>query len=357
MSKDLRQFLQMAKEAGPEFYVEVKKPLKPEFEKDVLQLKLTREGRCPVIYCPQIEGSKLPLVSNVYGSYELLGLALGLDPKAATKSDIIREYRVRRDAAMPYQEVPAAEAPVKEVILRGDDVDLGLLPLNLHAPLNSAKYVPIGHMICRDPDTGILNAGVYRHEVKGKNQLGAMLVPSHHSRYIAMRNAELGRPMEVAIFIGHHPAVTMAAIQFGSIDVNEMELMGGLLGESLRVTPAETADLPVPADAEIVLEGTLDPSTMTTDGPFSEWEGYYGIELKCYVVNINCMTMRREAIYNDLSPSQREHNVSGVLGNTSAVYDAVKSVVPTVREVHLPFSGRNSMIAYVSIAKRVSGEG
>ena len=88
MSKDLRQFLQSAKEAGPDFYVEVKKPLKPKLEVHVIQTKLQREGRYPVVYCPQIEGSKLSLVTNLFNSYELLALALGMDPKTSSKSDI-----------------------------------------------------------------------------------------------------------------------------------------------------------------------------------------------------------------------------------------------------------------------------
>ena len=355
MSKDLRQFLRLAKEAGPDFYMEATRPLKPELELFVLQLKLASEGRYPVIYCPEIEGSKLPLVSNLFGNFEMLGLALGMNP-AATRSDIFREYKKREGDARPVQVVPASEAPVKEVILRGKDVDLGLLPINHHAELDSGKYITVGHMICKDPDSGVPNIGVYRHEVKGKDKLGAMLVAAHHSSYIARRCAELGTPMEVAIFIGHHPAVAFGSLSKGSMYVNEFELVGGVLGEPLRVTQAETVDLPVPADAEIVLEGTIDPQNTDIDGPLAEWLGYYGGQRPCYIIQLSCMTMRKDAIYNDLANSQREHNVSCALGNTSAVYDSVKSVVPTVKEVHLPFSGRNSMIAYVSIAQRVPGE-
>lgn len=356
MSKDLRQFLKLAKQAGPDIYVEVKKPLKTEFEKDVLQLKLNREGRSPVIYCPEIIGSKLPLVSNIYGSYELIGLALGLDPQKVTKADIVREFRKKQNERRPVQEVPASEAPVKEIILRGADVNLGILPINLHAPLNCGRYITIGHMICKDPDTGIPNVGVYRHEVKGKDKLGAMLISSHHASYIARRYAELGKPMDVAIFIGHHPAVAFASVWSGDIDCNEFELMGGLLEESLRVTPAEAVDLDVPAAAEIVIEGQIDPREMTTDGPFAEWEGYYGIELKCYLINVTCITMRKDAIYHDLAPSQREHVLLSVPGQTNSIYDAVKSVVPTVKDVYLPYSGRCNIVAYVSISQRVPGE-
>jgi 2,5-furandicarboxylate decarboxylase 1 len=356
MSKDLRQFLKIAKEAGPDFFVEVKRTLKPEYEKDVLQLKLDRMGRFPVIYCSRIEGSKLPLVSNLFGSYELLGLALGMDPKISSKADIFHEYRKKRQQKLPVKSVQASEAPVKEVILKDKDVDLTLLPINYHAPLNSAKYIPIANMVCKDADTGIPNVGVYRHELKGKNKLGAWFSYSNHSSYHAWRYAELGKTMEVALFIGHHPAVVLGSLSAGDVDENEFEVMGGFLGEPLKLVQAETVDLLVPAEAEIVIEGTIDFNNMATDAPFAEWVGYYGIERPCYVIDVSCISMRSDAIYHDLAPSQREHCVSGALGFTSVIYDAVKNVVPSVKGVFLPFSGRHDMIAYVSIAQRAPGE-
>ncbi|MDP2916796.1 MAG: UbiD family decarboxylase [Dehalococcoidia bacterium] len=355
MSKDLRYFLQTVKAAGKEYYVEVKKPLKPKFEKDVLQLKLDKSGSFPVIYCHKIEGSEIPLVSNFFGSYDLMGMALDMKPKA-NKEDIFHEFRRRMEKPIPEKTVPASKAPVKEVILRGKDVDLGLLPINHHNELNSTKYVTIGNTVCRNPNTGVINVGVYRHELKGKDKLGVWTAPANHGAYHARRYAELGKPMQIAIFIGHHPAAVLGALSAGPMDNNEFTVMGGLLGEPIEVTPTETADLFVPAYAEIVLEGVIDPKNMTTDGPFSEWPGYYGVPGKCYVMDVKCMTMRHDAIYHDLAPAQREHCISGVLGFTSRVYDAVKAVVPTVKDVYLPFSGRHDMIAYVSIAQRVPGE-
>lgn len=358
MSKDLRQFLQVAREAGVDFYVEVKRPLKPKFEVCVLQEKLAREGRFPIIYCPEIEGSKLPLVSNLFGSYEMLGLALGLNPKQVEKTEILSEFKKREaDIKLP-QTVSAAEAPIKEVVLQGKDVNLGLLPIIHHAELNSGKYISIGSMICKDPDTGIPNVGVYRHEVKGKDKLGCMINPAHHGAYIARRYAELGKPMEVVIFIGHHPAAILGSLAVGGIAMNELEVMGGLLGEPLPVTSAETVELPVPADAEIAIEGIIDPRNMTTDGPFAEYTGYYGEGMKpCYLIQVTAITMRKNAIYLDLDPAHREHNLSGVLLFESSVYDAVKRAVPTVKAVHFPPSGGCVLHIYVSIKKRVQGEG
>ncbi len=358
MSKDLRQFLKVAKELGPDFYVEVKRPLKPKFEPCVIQEKLASERRFPVIYCPEIEGSKLPLVTNLFGSYEMLGLALDLDPRKVSKAEILKEFMKREADAKPTQTVPASEAPVKEVILQGKDIDLSLLPIIHHQEGDSGKYITIGSLICKDPDTGIPNVGLYRHEVKGKDRLGFRIAPPHHAAYIARRCAELGKPMEVVISLGHHPAVSIGSCYTGSLEMNELEVFGGLLGEPLQVTSGETVDLPVPARAEIAIEGVIDPPNMTTtDGPFAEFAHYYGIDMSCYVIQVTAITMRKDAIYHDLDPAHREHNIANVLGNESNAYEVIKRAVPTVQAVHLPPSGVCTFHLYVSIKKRIQGEG
>lgn len=375
MYKDLRQFLRMAKEEGTDYYVEVKKTLKPKFEVCVVQQKLARAGRFPVIYCPKIEGSELPLVTDVFGSYDLLGLALDLSPRKtesstraagglvgafaptrANQAQVLQEYRRRTSNLKPPQTVPTSKAPVKERVMKGDAVDLSFLPIPHHAEHDSGKYITVGVMICKDPDTGIPNAGIYRHEVKSKNTLGCMLGPTQHASYVARRCAELGKPMEVAIFIGHHPAAVIGSTARGSIDLNELEVMGGLLGEPLAVTSGETVDLPIPADAEIVIEGKIDPRNTVTDGPFAEYTGYYGEGNKPgYLIQVTAITMRQDAIYHDLDPAHREHNLASQLNDESALFDAVKRVVPTVTAVHLPPSGCH-LSAYISIKKRVPGE-
>ncbi len=112
MRKDLRQFLWVVEQAGSNFYTEVKKPLKPKLEPFILQQKLLREGRTPVIYCPQIEGSNLPLVTGLLGSYELLGMALDMKPEQVDKAEISQEFRRRVAKAMPVKVLSATETPV-----------------------------------------------------------------------------------------------------------------------------------------------------------------------------------------------------------------------------------------------------
>ena len=358
MGKDLRQFLQVVKELGPDFYIEVYKPLKPYLEPFIIQQKLASEGLLPVVYCPEIEGSKLPLVTGLCVSYDLLGLALDIDPKKADKAEILQEYRRRETNSKPPQMVPASQAPVKEVILKSKDVDLGLLPITQHGELDSGKYITNGCMICKDPNTGIPNVGIYRHELKRKDQVSVSIAPTNDGAYIARSYAELGKPMEAVIFIGHHPTVLFGTQVRGGLDMNELEVMGGLLGEPLQVTPAETVDLPVPAFAEIAIEGIIDPRNKGTAGSFADYIGYYIEPHKpCYLMQVTAITMRKDAIYNDITRTPGAFDMEAVLPVESVVYDAVKRVVPTVKAVHLPPSGCCSLHIYASIRKRIQGEG
>ncbi|MBI4199411.1 MAG: UbiD family decarboxylase [Chloroflexi bacterium] len=360
MAKDLRTFLEQVKqvedsggfkEAG---YQRIDRPVKPYLEVQVIQQKLARAGRYPVIYCDRVEGSDLPLASNLWGSWETLGLAVGADPAKWSERGLFWEYEEKLHRRRPTKLVPRSRAPVKEVVLSGEDVDLGLLPIPQHAVPQGGKYITAGCMICKDPDTGIQNVGVYRHQVQGKDFLGCMINPGRDGAYIAFRHAELGRPMEVAIFLGHHPAVGTACCAHGSLGkFSELEVAGGFLGEPLEVVKGETVDLEVPARAELVIEGVIDePRETSTDGPFPELNNYGRGGKPVYVMRVTAITMRKDAIYHDLDPSHREHRMMGGNLNLNQIYGAVKEVVPTVREVRRAFG-----MVWVRIKKRVEGEG
>jgi len=357
MSKDLRTFLGEVRQLGPEFFVSVSKPVDPVFEPCVIQQKLLSEGKTPVIRFENINGSSIPLTTNVFGSYGLLGLALGVDP-GEPKSSILGRFRERVAKPLPTQTVGRADAPVKQVVWEGGDIDLGKLPIVHHAEKNAGKYISVGCLVVRDPDTGVLNAGMYRHEVKAPDKIACMFNPAHHGGYLYRRYKELGRRMEAVLFLGHHPAAVMGALARGPMDSDELQLMGGLMGEPLEVVQGDTVDLPVPAFAEIAIEGYLDPENEISDGPFSEYTGFYGpAKDPVGLMQITAITMRSDAIYHDLDPSHPEHNLAGALTFESSVFDGVKNLVPTVTGVYMPTSGSCVFTAYVAIKKRVPGEG
>lgn len=357
MNKDLHQFLAETRQRGPEYFASVSRPVDAIYEPCVIQQKFAARDRYPVIRFESVNGAGMPLVTNLFGRYELLGLALDVDVEQP-KSAILAEFRERVANPVDPVTVARADAPVKQVVLEGDDVDLGLLPVVKHAEGNSGKYISIGVLVVRDPETGVLNAGVYRHEVKGPRELACMFNPAHHAGYIYRKYRELGRPMEAVLFIGHHPAVILGSLSKQPMDSDEYRVMGALLGEALEVVDGESVDIPVPAWAEIAIEGVLDPALETSDGPFSEYTGFYGPEKDPVgLMQVRAVTMRKDAIYHDLDPAHREHNLAGVLSHESTVYNSVAKLVPSVAAVHLPPCGTCIFTAFIAIRKRVQGEG
>ena len=357
MNKDMRTFLGEARQLGRDYFASVTRPVDPMYEPSMIQQKLAAEGRYPVIRMENMNGSELPLATNMFGSYELLGLALGVDP-GTPKSEILHRFRSR--IANPLATVPVEreDAPVKQIIHTDGGIDLNKLPIVHHAEKDSGKYISVGCLVVRDPDTGILNVGMYRHELQGTDRLGCMFNPAHHAGYIYRRCRELGKRMEAVLFIGHHPAAILGTLVHGAMDVDEFELMGALMDEPLEVVAAETVDLPVPAFAEIAIEGYLDPAEETNDGPFAEYTGFYGpAKDPIGLMQVTAITMRSDAIYHDLDPAHPEHNLAGALSFGNRVYDSVKNLVPSVTGVYLPVSGACAFTAYVSIKKRVPGEG
>jgi 2,5-furandicarboxylate decarboxylase 1 len=363
MAKDLRTFLDLIRPLGPAYYLEARQPVKPEMELSALLQKLTREGRYPVVYCPQVVGSRIPAVTNLFGSYELTGLALGLPLESlrpGKREVIVKEYGERIQHFRDPVEVPSLQAPVRDTVLKGDKADLTTLPIMFHAPLNSGKYVTAGLTILKDPDSGVPNVGVYRQELKGPRRLVVAPGPGQHGHTIAQCYAALGKRMEAVTIIGHHPACFMAAamVRPGKRNENELKLMGALLGEPLEVTKGLTVDLPIPARAEIVIEGVVDPLKMETEGPFSEGAGYYGDGRACWVMEVTAITMRRDAIYQDIQPIQAEHLFSFTVQRELNLLTAIRAVVPGVRSVHMgPENTCGKNLIYVSVKKANDDDG
>ncbi|MEZ5175572.1 MAG: UbiD family decarboxylase [Acidimicrobiia bacterium] len=344
--RDLRWFLRHLDESDATSFVRVHQPLSTYLEVSVLQQKLAHSGRYPVVLLESVSESRLPLVTNLFASYDSLARALDLD----SVKGLLPRFVTRQTQSMPPTVVSAGKAPVQEEVMLGEDVDLEALPITHHAVLDSGRYITAGCMVCRDPDSGTYNVGIYRHELQGPRTLGAMFSPYQDAAHILRRHRELGRAMEVAIFIGHHPAVAIGALSVGPVTTHsEYDVIGGLLGESLEVVKGESVDLMVPARAEIVIEGVIDPNTETSDGPFAEFTGYYGGRKTAASIDVTAVTRRKDAIYHDLDPAHREHNLVGALPLEAALHDSIQARTKALRDVCVPISGSCFFSAYVSI--------
>jgi 2,5-furandicarboxylate decarboxylase 1 len=185
-----------------------------------------------------------------------------------------------------------------------------------------------------------------------------MTNPAHHTSYILRANREAKRPMEVALVIGHHPAMLMGAVSKLAGIGGELEVMGGLLGESVDVVKCKTVDLEVPARAEIVIEGVVDtdPEKVQNEGPFGEYPRYYTRLGPMPWVKITAITMRKNPIYVDVFNAHTEHSMLGGLPRMGSIFRRVKESMPTVTAINLPLSGMARSHLYISMKKKVDGE-
>jgi 2,5-furandicarboxylate decarboxylase 1 len=211
-------------------------------------------------------------------------------------------------------------------------------------------------MICKERGTGALNVGIYRHQKQGKRQLGLMVNPANHANYVRAEYEDHNEPMEVALAIGHHPALNMAAVSKQAGVGSELEIAGAFLGEPLRVVKAETVDLIVPADAEIIIEGIVPPHKRHYEGPFGEWPHYYYKEGEQPYIEVTAITMRRSPIYQCIHSAHFEHNIIGAAPRLGSLLKRIQEVVPSTTGVNMPISGAARSHCYISVKKRAEGD-
>lgn len=352
MGKDLRSYLRELIEKRPEDVVVVDREVDWRFEASAVVEKFEREEKFPLVFFKKIAGSEIPLIINLGASYERLALALGSASVEKMQKDLAEMER----SPIPPCEIPRAEAPVKEVILKGEEADLDRLPILAHNEFDAGRYVNAAAMICRQRGTGMLNMGIYRHQKQGKRQLGLMINPANNAHHVRAEYEDHGEAMEVALAIGHHPAVLMAAVSKQPGIGRELEVAGAFLREPLEVVQGETVDLPVPARAEIVIEGIVPPHKRQYEGPFGEWPHYYYKEGDQPFIEVTAITMRRRPIYQSIHSAHFEHNIIGAAPRIGSLYRRIQEVVPGVRAVNLPMSGAARAHCYISLKKRTEGE-
>ncbi len=351
MAKDMRTYIRQLEERRPEDLLTIREEVDPRFGVTAIAQKLEEEGRFPVLFFERVKGSRLPLVINLTASYPRLALTVD-----STLQDMVQECARRESNPLPPRWVSDAEAPVKEVILRGEEASLDLLPITTHNELDGGPFVSGGVLLQKDPDTGKINAGIYRHQKFDSRRLGVMQNPAHHGRYICRKYEDRGERQPVALVIGHHPALLMAAVAKVPGIGGELDVCGGYLGEPLELVQGVTVDLPIPARAEIVIEGYIPPGERQFEGPFGEWPHYYTGKGDMPFMVVTAILMRHDAIYQDLFAAHPEHNICGALPRMGSLFRRIQEVVPSVVNVNLPYSGGSRAFCYISLRKRTEGE-
>ncbi len=357
----LRAYLVRLEEEHPESVVRVRGVVDPaRFGVTAVLQRLEDAGHFPLVVFDRPlnlagEPSGFPVVSNVYATRERCALALGLRPEDARQA-LALEYAHREEGRLAPVVVAAAAAPVKEVVRKGDQVDLRELPIVRHHRMDGGPYLDMASVM-RDPDSGAYNVAFLRNQYKGRRRLGLHMSPRHNWQ-IAREHEERGLPTRVAIVVSHHPAFYIGALNVSPFGSDDYEVIGSIAGSPLRLAASETwgDEFLVPADADLVVEGEVPPGVREVEGPFGEFPGTYGPQRLRWVVDVKAVTHRADAMYQDIFVGHRDNWVLGSFPKEGSIFNRIKGVVPTVKAVHLPTSGVGRFHCYISIDKKVDGE-
>jgi 2,5-furandicarboxylate decarboxylase 1 len=234
MSKNLRTFLDDVLSAGERQIRLIDTPVDRRFGITAYGVRAEADPDCPALMFTDVTGSMIPCVSNLVATHERMAIALGCDVEDLRHNV---STLVSRSSFEPV-EVLREAAPVKEVVWRGDEVDLGKLPIPVHNELDGGPYLTAAVTVMRDPESGRINAGVYREHVYDERHVGIWFFGSHHGGTIHRRYEAEGKPTPIAIVIGHHPAFLMGAVSRIPGIGGEYEAAGAMLGEPLEVVRA-----------------------------------------------------------------------------------------------------------------------
>ena len=362
MPKDLASFINRVSAEFPDDVITVRRQINPDAHECTAILQhLHQRGERPMALFESPlnllgEPSEFPVVMNVMATRERCALALDFPPEQANLP-LSLEYARRERQQVAPRVVDAGDAPVQEVVLRGDAVDLRRLPIVRHAEADLSAVVTMA-AVMKDPDTGIYDVSFVKGFPKDARKAGVSIHTPHLERILA-KYEQRGEPAPYVHILGHHPAFYLGALALTLYDSDDYHTIGGFLREPLRLVPSETwgNDFLVPADAEILIEGEIPPGERTVVDPFGEVTRLYQAQCLRPVLDVTALTHRRGAWYQNIFSGHQGHWNLGSIPKEGSVYNALQRRFGIIEAVSLPMSGCGRLACYVSIHKQREGQG
>ncbi|HYB52943.1 MAG TPA: menaquinone biosynthesis decarboxylase, partial [Thermoanaerobaculia bacterium] len=365
--KNLSAFLDALERDGD--LARVRAEVSPQLEiAEIADRSVKRGG--PALLFENVRGSRLPVAINLFASRRRMLRALELDsyedwetrlaffldpqPPDGILGKLKALPRVTELAGVFPKTLPSGAC--QEIVETGEAVDLGKLPVLTCWPGDAGPFVTMPLVITKDASTGKANVGMYRMQVFDRRTTG-MHWQKHKDGAGQARGYEReGRRMEVAVAIGCDPATVFAAIAPLPPGVSEFLFAGFLRSEAVPLVAAKTVDLLVPAEAEIVLEGYVDPAERRVEGPFGDHTGFYSLEDEFPIFHVTAVTRRRSAIYLTTIVG-RPPMEDGFMGEAveRLFLPLVRKAIPEIVDMYLPVEGIFHNLMVVSIDKRFPG--
>jgi 2,5-furandicarboxylate decarboxylase 1 len=311
---------------------EVHRPVERSWEVTAVLDRLERAGSFqPVVFRAIDAHPGWSVLGNLFADRASIAAILGVE---ADRMNV--EFARRLDR--PIEPILVDDAPVHANV-HIDDADLDALPIPTHHEHDAGPYISLGVAICKDPDTGLRNVGVYRFMRRGPRELVPSLTSISNAADIFRKYEARNQPMELAILPGVSPALALAASYKAASGVDECALAGGLAEEPLRMVKARTLDLEVPADAEVVIEARVLPGERYPEAPFADMSRSYSRPKQGPLTQVTAVTYRDRPIFQLAFSGHADASNMAALCHEVAIWRAVRQSSSCVQSVHVPASG------------------
>lgn len=355
--KDMRDFIAACEEKG------LLKRIKGEVDWD-LELshiaKLNEEQSGPALLFENVKGYDTPVITSVCTTVKRLAVIMG-QPEDSSLSDLYAAWARLGENLLPPKEIDPADAPCKQNKMMGDEVDLFKFPVPKFYPLDGGRFYGTAHfVITKDPDSGWVNLGTYRGQLLGKDKIGTQFIKGKHADIMLKKYQALGKPMPVASIVGCDPLLFILGAARVSAFVSEYDVAGALRGEAVEVVRGETVDLPIPAHAEIVVEGEVDAEKFMDEGPFGEYTGYYsgvGTDPRNFI-DVKCVTYRDNPIFwgTTVGRAVTDTHMTMALSYGANLWQQLLTMkIPGLKGVYCPPEGSGRFLAIISVKQMYPG--
>lgn len=378
--KDLREFIQTLKDNNELLEIDVQ--VSPDLEiteitdrasKSAKLNTTAQNGIIPnkALLFNNVEGYNIPVLTNAFGSFNRMNLALGVNNIKEIASRIenlikpeVPDSLIGKASMLPkLMEVGTFfpqivnTAPCQEIVITDlNQPILDKLPILKCWPEDGGSFITLPLVITKNPSSGTRNTGMYRLQ-KFDNTTTGMHWHKHHDGAKNFEEAKkLGKKLEVAVALGCDPAITYSATAPLPSGIDEMIFAGFLRKKPVKLVKCKTVDLEVPADAEIILEGYINPDELKLEGPFGDHTGYYSLADMYPVFHITAMTHRKEPVYPATIVGKPPQEDCYMGKATEQIFlPLLKQIMPEIVDMNLPIEGVFHNCAVISIDKQYPG--
>ena len=325
--------------------------------------RLNESKKGPALIFEKVKGYDIPVLASAFTTPKRLAITLGL-PTSYSMCDMARAWMEKTSKGELVKPVEVkANIPVMEEIVEGEQVNVFDFPAPQIYPQDGGRYIgTTGYLVTEDPDSGWTNLGTYRMQILDEKSVGIQILPGKHAEFHIKKYEKMGKKMPAAAVIGCDPVHFLVSSTMVPADVSEYDVIGALRGEPVEVFRSDLTGLRLPANAESILEGEIDPTDLRPEGPLGEYTGYYSGKAKWGLpklwLNVKRILRRRKPIYHmtTVGPPVGEHHMIQALNRTATLWSDLEDMhIPGIHSVYCPFEATGRFWAIVSVKTMYPG--